>query len=72
MLKRVFLKHPHSIDESYGAHLRTALSFSIVMFGCSLAAAVHAVLPCLFKSTASNTIAQLHHALSVRSRKSRE
>ncbi|SKB94852.1 DUF6356 family protein [Sphingopyxis flava] len=72
MLNRVFLEHPHSVDESYGAHLRAALSFAMVMLACSLAATVHAVLPCLFKSTASKTIAQLHDTMNARARKSGE
>lgn len=65
MLNRLFLAHPRSVDESYGGHLRSALSFAGLMLACSMAAAIHAVLPFLFEKTASRTVARLHDRMIV-------
>lgn len=65
MLKRIFLEHPQSVRESYPQHFRAALSFAFLMLGCSVAALVHALLPCLFKNTASRTVARLHDRMIV-------
>jgi len=59
-LHRVFLSHPQSVDESYGEHFLFALGFAARLFGAALAALVHALIPCLFETTASRMIRQMH------------
>lgn len=60
MITRVFLDHPQSVDETYLEHAAFAGKFSLRLFGAALAAAVHAVIPCLFEKTASRIVADLY------------
>lgn len=60
MIQRLFLNHPASVDESYLSHARFASGFSGWLLIAGLAAAVHAVLPFLFETTASRIIRRLH------------
>ena len=59
-ITNVFTAHPASINESWAGHARFALSISGLLAGAALAAAVHAVVPALFETTASRTIDRLH------------
>jgi len=65
MFRRLFLDHPHSVDESYGEHQRVALSFAFSMLAAGLACLVHAFVPGLFVRTGSSTIERLHHRMMV-------
>ena len=56
----VFTEHPASVGESWAEHARLALSTSGLLAGAALAAAVHAVVPALFETTASRTIDRVH------------
>ncbi len=58
-LLRAFTEHPASVGESYWQHLAFALGFAIKLILAGLAALVHAVLPFLFKTTASRLIAEM-------------
>ncbi|KAJ55382.1 hypothetical protein ACMU_11850 [Actibacterium mucosum KCTC 23349] len=60
MITRIFLTHPRSVEESYFEHAAFAGGFSIKLFGAAMAAAVHAVIPCLFEKTASRMIAEMY------------
>ncbi|MCB1381320.1 MAG: hypothetical protein KDK89_23555 [Alphaproteobacteria bacterium] len=60
MIAKVFLAHPHSVDESYAQHARFAGGFALKLFAAGAAAAVHAVIPCLFERTASGMIAEMY------------
>lgn len=60
MINRLFLTHPHSVDETYGEHAVFAFGFSMRLFGAAFAALVHAILPFAFEKTASRIIAQLY------------
>ena len=60
MINRVFLDHPNSVDESYLEHAAFASKFSGRLFLAAGAAAVHAVIPCLFEKTASRIVADLY------------
>jgi hypothetical protein len=59
-LKRLMTDHPHSVGESYGEHMRVALSFAGPLAVASAAAFVHAFLPFLCVTTASRTVKKLH------------
>ena len=61
MLTRVFLTHPRKVEESYIEHAQFAGGFALKLFAAGAAAAVHAVIPCLFEKTASGMIAQMYH-----------
>lgn len=60
MITRVFLNHPRSVDETYVEHARFAGGFALRLFGAGCAAAVHAVIPCLFEKTASRMIGEMY------------
>lgn len=60
MISRVFLTHPHSVDESYLEHAAFAGRFSLRLFAAGAAALVHAMVPCLFEKTASRMIAEMY------------
>jgi hypothetical protein len=55
-----FTAHPASVGETYSQHLRFALSFGVRMTLGGIAAAVHALLPFLFITTASRVLEELN------------
>jgi Family of unknown function (DUF6356) len=65
MFDRLFLDHPRSVGESYGAHLLVALSFGLRMIWAGLACVVHALVPGLFRCTGSRMIQTLHDEMVV-------
>jgi hypothetical protein len=60
MLDRWFLAHPRSVDEDYLEHQAMAFGFSAALLKAAAACFIHGLLPALFPSTASRTVAQLH------------
>ena len=58
-LRRLFLDHPASVDESYTEHLLFAGRMGLTLLGAGLAAIAHGLLPSAFKSTASTTVLSL-------------
>ena len=68
MIKRVFLNHPASVDETFWEHFLFALTFSATLFAAAFAALIHALIPCLFEKTASRLVAQLYHRTHNRGR----
>ena len=65
-LKRLFTEHPDAVGETYGDHMKVALSFAGPLAAAAAAALVHAFLPFLFVSTASATIKRLHARMANR------
>ena len=68
VLDSVFRDHPRSVDETYREHAAFAGRFSARLFLAAGAAAVHAVVPCLFEKTASRMVAELHERTANRGR----
>ncbi|MCF6764730.1 DUF6356 family protein [Thiotrichales bacterium 19S3-7] len=64
-MKNPFTDHPNSIGESYFKHMQNALSFGSYLIYAGIACVVHALLPFLFKDTATNQLAKLVNKLSV-------
>ncbi|WP_208350574.1 DUF6356 family protein [Pseudaestuariivita rosea] len=56
----LFLKHPRSVGETYFQHMWFAASFAFWLIVAGLAALVHAVIPALCETTASQIIRRLH------------
>jgi hypothetical protein len=65
MLERWFVEHPRSVGETYVEHLKVAASFGASMIVGGLACFVHALLPNLFRTKASRTVASLHERMVV-------
>jgi hypothetical protein len=59
-MANIFTAHPVSVGETYGQHFRFALGFGVRMTMGGLAAAVHAVFPFLFVTTASRILDELN------------
>ena len=55
-----FTAHPASVGETYRQHLRFALAFGAQMTLGGLAAAIHALFPFLFITTASRALEGLN------------
>lgn len=66
MLKSLFLSHPAACGESYFKHARFALGASATLFGAAFAALIHALVPALFKTTASRTVIRLYPTMAHR------
>jgi len=60
MIKRVFLDHPASVDETFGEHFLFALKFSGALFLAAFAALLHAFVPAACEKTASKKVAALY------------
>jgi hypothetical protein len=66
MFHQAFVAHPHTAGETYLQHQRVALSFAGTLLLAGLAAAIHAVVPCLCETTASRAVARLHARMAAR------
>ena len=60
MLRRIFIDHPESVDESYFEHMAFALRFAGLLLLAGGAALVHAIIPAACEKTASRIIAKLY------------
>ena len=68
---KAFIEHPASTGETFEQHCRRALRLAATLAAASMAAVVHALVPGLFTTRASDTIFELHDDL-VRIRASQE
>lgn len=59
-IRGMFTAHPASVDETYTEHARCAGHFAKELALAAGAAAVHAVCPSMFETTASKKIKALH------------
>jgi len=59
-MANLFTAHPASVGETYGQHFRFAMAFGMRMTLGGLAAAVHALFPFLFVTTASRALERLN------------
>jgi len=57
---KLFTHHPASVGETYTEHLGVATHFGLRMIGGGVAALIHGVLPFVFTTTGSRTIAALN------------
>ena len=60
MLNRLFIDHPHSIDENYAEHFVVASGFAFAMLWGGLRVLVHAIIPGLCITAGSSTIKKLN------------
>lgn len=64
-LVSLFTRHPASVGETYFQHLAHATGFALQMIAAGVCCLVHALLPFLFETTGSATIAALHERMVV-------
>lgn len=65
----IFTKHPNSIGENYFQHLFKALGYFFYLLFTSIFIFIHAFLPFLYKSKASDRIDKLNSILQSRKRR---
>jgi len=63
VIRRLFLDHPATVNESYWQHMGQAAGFGWAMLRGSLACFVHALVPALCVRTGSRIIGGLHHRM---------
>lgn len=63
MLKKIFLDHPRTVDESYIEHLQTASSFGFAMIVAGFACLLHGIIPIFFTRTGSTAVRRLHERM---------
>jgi hypothetical protein len=68
MLSQLFTEHPATVNESYLQHFVNSSRFGLRMIGGGLVCLVHALLPGLFCTRASDTIGELHDRMIVKRR----
>ncbi|MEM6409672.1 MAG: DUF6356 family protein [Pseudomonadota bacterium] len=67
---KAFHAHPASVGETYFGHMRFALRFSGKLFLAGGAALLHAFIPPLCETTASQAVKELHEMCNHRGAKS--
>ena len=63
-----FRDHPASVGETYPEHMAFAMRFGARLFCAAAAAFVHALIPALFETTASDTVKAMHAEIEGRGR----
>ena len=62
----LFTRHPREVGETYGEHFAAASACGFTLIASGLACLVHAVFPCLFETTASDTVRRMHRGITRR------
>ena len=65
---RAFKSHPESVGETYVTHLLFALRFSGLLAFAAFAAVMHAFIPPIFETTASQIVKNLNDGLRNRAK----
>lgn len=66
VLRRLFLDHPETVNETYLQHMAFALGFAFWLATAAGAALVHALIPRLCESTASTILRRLSTRMAAR------
>jgi hypothetical protein len=66
MMQRLFLTHPHKVGEGYFEHMVFAFAFSGRLAKAAGAALLHAFVPALCETTASQAIIDMHGEIMAR------
>jgi Family of unknown function (DUF6356) len=68
IFSRLFTEHPATVNENYFQHFVNSSRFGLRMIGGGIVCLVHAFLPGLFCTKASDTIGELHDRMIVNRR----
>ena len=63
MIARLFIDHPASVGETYVEHFGVASRFGWRLARGGIGCMLHALLPCVFKTSGSDTVRDLHAEL---------
>jgi Family of unknown function (DUF6356) len=70
MIRKLFLDHPRTVEESYLEHMGVAGRFGSAMIWGGVKALVHAIVPAWCETSGSKTVIRLHDQL-IRQRNAR-
>ena len=70
--KRLFRDHPASVEETYGQHCIAAAGFGFRMIWGGIVCLVHAVVPGVYCTKASEIITELHDRMVTNRRRQAE
>tara|TARA_Y100000389_G_scaffold155503_1_gene156189 strand:- start:441 stop:650 length:210 start_codon:yes stop_codon:yes gene_type:complete len=65
-VKNIFTEHPKSVGETYTEHMSLAFRFAITFLLLFFIAFIHAILPFLFKRTASDIVREMNEDMKGR------
>lgn len=68
-LRRLFTDHPATVNETYGQHFVSAMSFSFKMIWGGLVCLAHAFVPGIACSKGSEIIGELHDRMIMNRRR---
>ena len=69
---RLFRDHPATVEETYGQHFMAAAGFGFRMIGGGIVCLVHAVVPGVYCTRASEIINELHDRMVTNRRRQTE
>lgn len=72
MFKRLFTDHPASVNEGYWQHFATASAFGARMVWGGIICFVHALIPGVYCTKASEMIGELHNRMITNRRRQAE
>jgi hypothetical protein len=65
MLKKLFIEHPKTVNETYIEHFIKALGFSIQLLCVAATCFVHALVLGFFVKTSSKAVVELHKRMAM-------
>jgi len=65
-VKNIFTKHPNEVGETYVEHGIQAMRYSLTFLFLFVIALIHAILPFLFKKTASDIVCEMSKDMECR------
>ena len=66
MMRNIFTKHPNEVGETYLQHGYQSMRYSLTFLFLFVIAFIHAILPCLFKNTASDIVCEMSEHMECR------
>jgi len=68
-LRQLFTDHPATVNETYWQHFASAAGFGLRMIWGGIICLVHALIPGVFCTTASEMIGELHDRMIINRRR---
>ena len=72
MFARLFRDHPREVGETYWEHFFAASAYGVRLLGAAGCAFIHAMIPGLCKTAASDCVCEMADELGGRAREARE
>ena len=66
--KRIWVEHPHSVNETYVQHLYFAMKMGTLLIMLGVVALIHSIFPFVFQDTVSNRLYKVTNEMKNRTR----